>query len=83
MLWTATGPVPLSMGFSKQEYWSGLPGPLPGDLSHPGIEPESLTPPALTGELVPCPLPGDLSHPGIEPESLTPPALTGELVPYH
>ena len=32
---------PLSMGFSKQEYWSGLPSPPPGDLSNPGIEPAS------------------------------------------
>ena len=33
---------PLSMGFSRQEYWSGLPFPSPGDLPHPGIEPMSL-----------------------------------------
>ena len=32
-----------------QEYWSRLPCPLPGDLPHPGIEPVSLTPPALAG----------------------------------
>ena len=32
---------PPSMGFSKQEYWSGLPFPSPGDLSNPGIEPRS------------------------------------------
>ena len=35
-----------SMGFSRQEYWSGLPCPPPGDLPHPGIKPESLTSPA-------------------------------------
>ena len=34
---------PLSIGFSKQEYWSGLPFPSPGDLPHPGIEPVCLT----------------------------------------
>ena len=34
--------APLSMGFSRQEYWSGLPCPPPGDLSDPGIEPSSL-----------------------------------------
>ena len=39
--------APLSMGFSKQEYWSGLPCPPPGDLPNPGIKPESLTSPAL------------------------------------
>ena len=41
--------APLSMGFSRQEYWSGLPCPTPGDLPDPGIEPESLTSPALAG----------------------------------
>ena len=39
-------PGPLSMGFSRQEYWSGLPCPPPGDLSDPGIEPVTLTSPA-------------------------------------
>ena len=39
--------APLSMGFSRQEYWSGLPFPPPGDLPDPGIEPMSLTSPAL------------------------------------
>ena len=38
------------MGFSKQDYWSGLPCPPPGDLPDPGIEPESLMPPALEGK---------------------------------
>ena len=38
-----------SMGFSRQEYWSGLPCPSPGDLSDPGIEPASFTSPALAG----------------------------------
>ena len=40
---------PLSMGFSRQEYWSGLPCPPPGDLPNPGIEPVSLMSPALAG----------------------------------
>ena len=40
------------MGFSRQEYWSGLPFPSPGDLPHPGIEPGSrITSPALAGGL--------------------------------
>ena len=39
--------APLSMGFSRQEYWSGLPFPPPGDLPDPGIEPTSSAPPAL------------------------------------
>ena len=39
--WTVAYQVPPSMGFSRQEYWSGLPFPSPGDLLHPGIEPGS------------------------------------------
>ena len=41
--------TPLSMRFSRQEYWSGLPCPPPGGLPDPGIEPTSLTSPALAG----------------------------------
>ena len=41
--------APLSVGFSRQEYWSGLPCPPPGDLPDPGIEPASLASPALAG----------------------------------
>ena len=41
-LWTVVRQVPLSMGFSRQEYWSGLPCPSPGDLPDPRIEPTSL-----------------------------------------
>ena len=41
--------APLSMGFSRQQYWSGLPFPSVGDFPHPGIEPMSLTSPALAG----------------------------------
>ena len=41
--------VPLSMRFPRQEYWSELPFPPPGDLPDPGIKPESLRSPALTG----------------------------------
>ena len=37
------------MGFSRQEYWSGVPFPPPGNLPDPGIEPESLKSPALAG----------------------------------
>ena len=46
---TVARQAPLSMGFSRQEYWSGLPCPPPGDLPNPGIEPTSLTSPALAG----------------------------------
>ena len=47
--WTITHQAHPSMGFSRQEYWSGLPCPPPGDLPKPGIEPLSLMSPALTG----------------------------------
>ena len=40
--WTVALQAPLFMGFSRQEYWSGLPFPFPGNLPDPGIEPRSL-----------------------------------------
>ena len=46
-LWTAAHQAPLSMGFSRQEYWSELPRPPPGGLTDPGIEPVYLVSPAL------------------------------------
>ena len=49
--WTVAHQAPLSMGFSRQEYCSGLPFPSPGDLPNPGIEPRSLKSPALAGRL--------------------------------
>ena len=48
-LWTKAYQSPLSLGFPRQEYWSGLLCPPPGDLRHPGIEPQSIMSPALTG----------------------------------
>ena len=48
-LWSLACQAPLSMGFSRQEYWSGLPCPPPEDLPDPGTELESLTSPALAG----------------------------------
>ena len=47
--WTVACPAPPTMEFSRQKYWSGLPCPSPGDLPDPGIEPVSLTSPALAG----------------------------------
>ena len=41
-LWTVARQAPLSVGFSRQEYWSGFPCPSPGDLLHPGIKPRVL-----------------------------------------
>ena len=46
-LWTVAHQAPLSMGFSRQEYWSGLPCPPPGELGDPGIKPASFMSPAL------------------------------------
>ena len=48
-LWTAAHQAPLSMGFSRQEHWSGLPFPSPGDLPDPGIKLASLKSPASAG----------------------------------
>ena len=50
-LCTIARQAPLSMGFPRQEYWSGLPCPPPGDLTDPGIKPTSLMSPALAGRL--------------------------------
>ena len=58
-LWTVTYQAPLSMGFSRQEYWSGLPFPSPGDLPDAGIEPRS---PALQADAL-------ISEPPGKPES--------------
>ena len=49
--WTAAHQALLSMGFPRQEYWSGLPFPTPGDLPNTGIEPTSLASPASAGRL--------------------------------
>ena len=49
--WTAARQAPLSVGFSRQKYWSGLPCPSPGDLPDPGIEPASPESSASTGGL--------------------------------
>ena len=67
--WTVVCQVSPSVGFSRQEYWSGLPFPSPRDLPDPGIEPKS---PALAGEFFTTELPGKsngshtltLTHPG-------------------
>ena len=50
--------APPSMGFPRQEYWSGLPLPSPGDLPDPGINPTSIVSPALQADSLPLALPG-------------------------
>ena len=50
-LWIVAHQAPLSMGFTRQEYWSGLPCPPLGNLPDPGIESTSFMSPALAGGL--------------------------------
>ena len=50
--WTVAHQAPLSMGFSRQEHWSGLPCPPPGDLSIPWMETASPLSPALAGGFI-------------------------------
>ena len=57
-LWTIAHQAPLSMGFSRQEYYSGLPCPPAGNLPNPGTEPTSPVSPALQADALP------LSHQG-------------------
>ena len=75
------------MGFYRQEYWSGLPCPPPGNLPNPGIEPRSpaFQANSLLSELPgkpkimePIPYPGDLPDPGVKPGS---PALQADSLP--
>ena len=61
--WTVAREAPLFLGFSRQEYWSELPFPFPGDLPDPGTEPES---PALQADSLP------LSHLGSPKRFLLP-----------
>ena len=90
ILWAVAYRASLSMGFSRQEYWSGLPCPPPGELPDPGIEP--MVSPALQADSLPseppdkpkeywsglpCPPPEDLPNPRIEPKSLASPPLAG------
>ena len=56
--WTVAHQAPASMGFSRQEYWSGLSFPSPGDLPNPGIQPTS---PALQAVALTSEPPGKLS----------------------
>ena len=61
--WTVARQVPLSMGLSWQECWSGLPFPPPGDLPDPGNEPKSLVSPALPGGFFTTEPPGNPRSP--------------------
>ena len=61
--WTVTHWAPLSMRFPRQEYWSGLPCPPPGDLPVPGIELASSASPALQAASLPTEPPGKPHNP--------------------
>ena len=69
---TVARQVPLSLGFSRQECWSGLPFPPPGDPPDPGIEPASPVSPALAGGFFTTVPPGSYSL----PHFLFPPRLS-------
>ena len=60
--WTVALQVPLSMKFSRQEYWSRFPFPTQGDLPHPRIKPISLTFPVLAGTFLTTEPPGKPQH---------------------
>ena len=70
-LWTIAQQAPPSMGFSRQEYWSGLPFPSPGDLPNPGIEPTS---PALQADALTSEPPGKPSQRKAMPKNAQTPA---------
>ena len=56
--WTVSCQAPVSLGFSMQAYWSGLPFPFPGSLPDPGIKPKSPGSPALAGGFITTEPPG-------------------------
>ena len=62
MPWTIIGQAPLSMGFSRQDYWSGLPFPSTGDFSRLKDEPTSPEAPALAADSLSLALPGKTVH---------------------
>ena len=64
--WAVAYQTPPSRGFSRQEYWSGLPFPSPGDLPDPGIKPR---PPALQADALPSEPPG--KHGVVESDTVT------------
>ena len=63
--WTVAYQAPPSMGFFRQEYWSGLPFPSPGDLPNPGIEPRS---PAFQADTLTSEPPGKPTTPKLHPK---------------
>ena len=79
--WTVARQAPLSMGLSRQEYWSGLPFPPPGDLPDPGMEPMSPASSALAGGFLTTILPGKPSCRHDVLLFLNPPAISSNPLP--
>ena len=80
--WTIAHQSPLSMEFSRQEYWYGLPFSSLGDLPNPGIEPESLAAPALAGEFLATVPPGKpIWNVGGKTKQKPPPPATQKMGP--
>ena len=75
--WTVAHQASLSMGFSRQEYWSGLPFPIPGDLPNPGIEPTSAVFAALAGG------PFTIEPPRKSSELLNTPIIQNQITPLY
>ena len=73
--WTVACQPPLSMGFSRQEYWSELPLPTQGDLPDPGIKPSSLASPTLAGGFFTASSPGKSPY-ALSTASLKSPQMT-------
>ena len=76
--------APLSMEFSRQEYWGGLTFPPPENLPHPGFEPESLASPALAGGFFTTVLPGKpvslLTYCNASSSTVSVPLIMGKMV---
>ena len=68
-LWTVACQAPLFMGFSRQEYWSGLPCPSTGNFPHPGIKPRSPASSAFQADSLPLVPPGKSLTPSPSPIS--------------
>ena len=75
--WTVDHKAPLSMGIFGQEYWSGLPFPIPGDLPNPGIEPTSAVFAALAGG------PFTIEPPRKSLELLNTPIIQNQITPLY
>ena len=76
--WTVACQAPLSIGFSRQEYWSGLPCPPPGDIPNPGMKPRSST---LLVDCLPSKPPGKPKNTGVGSLSFSSQQERGKAIP--